>query len=253
MLRLAYATLFVDPDAECRLFLNDLPLLEGPRPARMQWTEILDYWMVASNRLDLRIDAAPDVALTAELRLSLHGEDALVGPDKGLSLPIDMRQAGGGLWHPLDHDGTGVFTLTGEGSIHAAGVFGTHGPDFTTSLRPSRTLDPSDALALAASVLQTLAGGGIDAVLTLMRPRLADVVAALADDPDAVRAEYAEFLAEVAASEAKRRTVPALTARQYGPLVEVRCDGRPLLRTEDGTAETTAIFGWTADGVAILR
>ena len=90
-MRLAYATLTLDVDAPCRILINGFPLLNDLRPARMEWMEILDLWMLGSNQLEIDIAAAPDVTVSADLRLSLHDIGGMVARDTGTPLPTDLR------------------------------------------------------------------------------------------------------------------------------------------------------------------
>ena len=159
--------------------------------------------------------------------------------------------AGG--WQPVTPDASGRYIFGGPGGLRAIAVFATHGPDYAAALRPSQPLDPADAVRLAASVLQSLARGSVEPVLRLMAPRLADLAKSWVADPAQITAVYTEFLAAIAKSEAQRSTPPVLTPVQYGPLVEVRCDGGPFFRSEDGALELAAFFGWTTSAVAILR
>lgn len=252
-MRFAYASLTLDADAPCRIRLNGLPLLEEMRGAALQWIDILDLWMLAANTFEVDIAVPPDVTVTADLRLSLHEIDSMVTRDSGTPLPADLRQAVAGGWLPIAPDGAGRYSLTGTGGLRAVAAFATHGPDFTATLRPSQPLDPADAVRLAQSVLQSLARGSVEPVLRLMAPRLADIAISLHEDPAQVIAAHTEYLTTIAKSEAQRNTPPVLTPVQYGPLVEVRCDGSPLFRSEDGALELAAFFGWTDSAVAILR
>lgn len=252
-MRLAYATLTLDVDAPCRIMVNGLPLLDDTRPAQMEWMEILDLWMLAQNQLEIDIAAAPDVTVTADLRLSLHGREAEVSADTGTPLPADLRQAVAGGWQPVAPDATGRYSFHGTGGVRAIAVFATHGPDYSAALRPSRPLDPADAVRLAASVLQSLAQGSVEPVLRLMAPRIADIAKSWEADPAQVSAAHSELLSAVADAEARRSTAPVLTPVQFGPLVEVRRDGGPLFRSDGGEMEMPAFFGWTTSAVAIVR
>lgn len=246
----AYITLTLSEDAAARILFNGFPLLETMRPARMQWMDILNLYMLRDNTLSIEIAAPADVAVKGSLRLSRHAQGSIVSPDTGLRLQAEMRDATGA---PIAQEPDGTFTLSGTGTIRAEARFATFGPDFTTRLRPDTALNPDQAMGVALAALRGLEQGNLDAVISLMDPMIQDAALVWQNPVFEVRATMRDgltFLAQGLPTEGLEYT---LSPRPIGPLVEVLRDGGPLFQSMDGSTNMNAVFGWAAGGITLLR
>lgn len=246
----AYITLTLSEDAPVRVLFNDFPLLAARQPARMQWMDILNLYMLRDNTLSIEIDAPAEVAITAAVRLARHAPESIVAPDTGLALPARIRDATGA---PVPQSDDGSFTLSGRGPLRAEARFATFGPDFTSRLRPARALAPEQAMGVALAALRALERGNLDAVISLMGPVIQDAALVWQDPVFQVRAAMRDGLARLAQGLPADGLDYTLSPQPIGPLVGVLRDGGPLFQATDGRSRMSATFGWAESGIALLR
>ncbi len=236
----ACITLTVSDDAAVRITMNDFPLLEAQRPARMQWMEILNLTMLRDNSLRIEISGDPEVGLSGAPRLSRHPHGSVVAHDTGQILVAEMRDSTGA---PIVQNPDGSFNLTGTGTVQAEARFVSFGPDFSTRLRSEAALNPEQAMGVGLATLRALERGNLDAILSLMDPLLHDVALVWQEPISKVRADIRGALAEVAQDLPPDGLEYALSTQTIGPLVRVLRDGGPMLQTMNRSGAIEAVFG----------
>lgn len=246
----AYLTLTLSEDAPVRIHINGFPRLEGIRPARMQWMDILNLFLVRDNRLVIEILPPDQATVSARLRLSRHAPGSIVGSGSGQAIRAIIVDANG---EGIAQDEDGSFTLAGALPIRVEARFPGFGPDFDSRLNPERSISPDQALQLGLAALQALERGNLDGVLSLMAPLLQDMALVWQEPVSQVRAALREELAEIARGMPSAGTEYSLSVQPVGPLVTVLRDGGPLIQSKDRSMTMPATFGWVGNGMALVR